>query len=111
MPSQPRRISVTRSTGKLVVEWEDGQNCEYSLSDLRAECPCAECKGDHGSEDQADPTNMFALPIANASSTVLDRIEQVGNYAIQLYWKDGHSHGIYSWEYLRRLCPNLVGES
>jgi DUF971 family protein len=28
----------------------------------------------------------------------------VGRYAIQFNWLDGHSGGIYSWEYLRRNC-------
>jgi len=28
----------------------------------------------------------------------------VGRYAIQFNWQDGHSGGIYSWEYLRRVC-------
>jgi DUF971 family protein len=28
----------------------------------------------------------------------------VGRYAIQFNWLDGHSSGIYSWEYLRRVC-------
>jgi DUF971 family protein len=28
----------------------------------------------------------------------------VGNYAIKIYWNDGHSSGIYSWDYLRNLC-------
>jgi DUF971 family protein len=29
----------------------------------------------------------------------------VGNYALQPSWDDGHSTGIYTWEYLRYLCP------
>jgi DUF971 family protein len=28
----------------------------------------------------------------------------VGRYAIQFNWQDGHNGGIYSWEYLRRVC-------
>ena len=28
----------------------------------------------------------------------------VGRYALQFNWLDGHSGGIYSWEYLRRNC-------
>ncbi len=28
----------------------------------------------------------------------------VGRYALQFNWLDGHSGGIYSWEYLRRVC-------
>lgn len=29
----------------------------------------------------------------------------VGNYALQFAWDDGHHTGIYTWEYLKRLCP------
>jgi DUF971 family protein len=32
----------------------------------------------------------------------------VGRYAIQFNWLDGHSGGIYSWEYLRRVCQCRV---
>lgn len=32
-------------------------------------------------------------------------MQGVGNYAIQPVWSDGHSYGIFSWEYLRQLCP------
>jgi DUF971 family protein len=32
-------------------------------------------------------------------------VEPVGNYALRIYWNDGHSSGIYSWEHLRNLCP------
>ncbi len=30
---------------------------------------------------------------------------QVGNYAIQISFSDGHSTGIFSYDYLRTLCP------
>jgi DUF971 family protein len=32
-------------------------------------------------------------------------VAAVGNYALQFGWSDGHATGIYSFEYLRRLCP------
>jgi DUF971 family protein len=28
----------------------------------------------------------------------------VGKYALKFRWNDGHETGIYSWEYLRRVC-------
>jgi DUF971 family protein len=30
-------------------------------------------------------------------------MHQVGRYAIQIDWSDGHSTGIYSWDYLLKL--------
>ena len=41
---------------------------------------------------------MYAPPPKPASA------HAVGRYAIQFNWLDGHSGGIYSWEYLRRVC-------
>ena len=32
-------------------------------------------------------------------------IVMVGSYALQPTWDDGHATGIYSWGFLRRLCP------
>lgn len=32
-------------------------------------------------------------------------IEPVGRYALRFQWSDGHATGIYTFEYLRELCP------
>ena len=31
--------------------------------------------------------------------------EGVGKYAIRFKWNDGHELGIYSWQWLRQICP------
>jgi DUF971 family protein len=53
---------------------------------------------------------MLELPLVGHQSDELVRIDQVGNYAIQLHWSDGHSYGIYSWEYLKELDPGVDEE-
>ena len=35
----------------------------------------------------------------------VEQLELVGNYALQFFWNDGHHAGIYTWDYLYRLCP------
>lgn len=35
----------------------------------------------------------------------LNRVEAAGSYAIIIEWEDGHTFGIYNWDYLRKLCP------
>jgi DUF971 family protein len=49
------------------------------------------------------PKNL--LELKPARSYVMTGLEMVGNYALQPVWDDGHSTGIYTWEYLKRLCP------
>jgi DUF971 family protein len=34
----------------------------------------------------------------------LEGVEYIGNYAVQLRWGDGHSYGLYTWNYLRELA-------
>jgi DUF971 family protein len=31
--------------------------------------------------------------------------EPVGKYALKFKWNDGHELGIYSWKWLREICP------
>jgi DUF971 family protein len=107
----PKRIVASRSKGVLSIDWSDGVSCDYPISGLRAACPCAECRGGHDEMGKPGSPEMLDIPVINKASTELERIEQVGNYAIQLYWKDGHSFGIYSWSYLRELCPKEREES
>jgi DUF971 family protein len=49
--------------------------------------------------------DMLELPMVESRSAELTGMERVGNYALQLTWKDGHNYGIYTWELLRDMCP------
>jgi DUF971 family protein len=42
-----------------------------------------------------------------ASAFKLRRVDTVGSYAIQPVWEDGHSTGIYSYDYLRRITDEV----
>ena len=45
-----------------------------------------------------------ALPMFKAAAKPLSA-EPVGKYAIKFHWNDGHELGIYSWQFLRDVCP------
>ncbi len=105
MTPRPSKISASRSKGTLIIEWEDGHHSEYPLAGLRAACPCAECRGGHEGMGKGGSPDMLEIPLVPTGSIELESMEGVGNYALQLVWKDGHSYGIYTWEYLRQLCP------
>jgi DUF971 family protein len=88
----------------LEILWSDGVTCKYPLPNLREACPCVECRGGHarmGSE--YDPDDI--LKLVPKRSYAVTSLEIVGNYALMPVWDDGHSTGIFTWEYLRRLCP------
>lgn len=101
---KPTNIDVNRSESYLEITWSDGRVCRYPLSHLREACPCVECRGGHeymGMEHA--PENILVLQPAR--SYELQRIDLVGNYAVQPTWDDGHDTGIYTWQYLYYLCP------
>ena len=56
--------------------------------------PCAGCQG-HGGERR----------YVHAEQTELANLSVVGRYALNLEWADGHQTGIYTYRYLRELCP------
>jgi DUF971 family protein len=105
MAAKPVSIKASKSEGMLRIEWEDGLQSEYPLEGLRAACPCAECKGGHANMGQPGAPEMLEGRLDPGKSAALERLELVGNYALQLVWSDGHSYGIYTWEYLRALSP------
>ena len=104
MAIRPTNIDLDRDAGVLRITWPEGKVCTYPLSNLREACPCAECRGGHEQMGRAyDPEHILVLKPARAYGVV--SVELVGNYALQFDWDDGHNTGIYTWDYLYRLCP------
>ena len=89
---------------QLAILWEDGGESIIPLETLRRECPCAACKG-----EMDVMGNLYKGPAAalGPRSFQLQGLSQVGTYAIQPAWGDGHNSGIYSFEYLRRLAEAM----
>jgi len=101
---RPKNITLNKNEGYLEIVWNDDEVCRYPLSQLREACPCVECRGGHQFMGREyDPDDILKL-IPKRSYTVTD-IQLVGNYALQPAWDDGHHTGIYTWDYLKRLCP------
>jgi DUF971 family protein len=85
---------------ELAVKWNDGSENFIRLAALRRCCPCAGCKG------EVDILgNLYKNPEQTLGPEAfrLVRLVRVGGYAVQLVWGDGHSAGIYSYEYLKRV--------
>jgi DUF971 family protein len=101
--AEPEHIAISKSTG-IKIDWIDGHQSDYSLAYLRDECPCATCSGAHGTEPQrTNHTKAELFPMYKAALR-MNSVEPVGQYAIRIYWSDGHSSGIYSFDYLRKIC-------
>ena len=95
----PKKIKRTQEN-TLEIFWNDGKESKINLEKLRDECPCVNCKGESVIFSSYIPIKS---PFKAPGFYEIDKIEPVGNYAVQITWKDGHNTGIYSWETLREL--------
>jgi len=101
---EPREISGFSDTAISII-WNDGHQSIYLYEDLRQSCPCAKCNEIRKSSQKIIPFNRI-LPVNIDNPDIKPRkIEPVGNYAIRFYWSDRHSTGIYTFKFLRELCP------
>lgn len=100
---RPVNITADRGQRQLIINWDDGHESRYSFSGLRQACPCVDCRGGHAHMGQ--PPDAHEIRNAPVTDLNLESVEAVGAYAIQISWSDGHSTGIYSWEWLRAACP------
>jgi DUF971 family protein len=83
---------------KLGIRWPDGHESRYATGYLRGLCRCAVCVDEWTGKRLLDPDKISAdiHPL---------HIESVGRYGLRIQWSDGHSTGIYTFQYLRKICP------
>ena len=84
--------------GDLLLVWSDGSKQTLQLKGLRLSCPCAGCTG-----ESAALGNKYFAPKTpfQKKSFKLSRYEAVGLYGLRFYWQDGHSDGIYTYDFLK----------
>jgi DUF971 family protein len=109
MSADPKSVKVNVTTGTgMNIEWKDGHHPNYSFAYLRDACPCALCDEERSKSgrEPGDPPKLApgALPMFKAAAKPTE-VEPVGKYAIRFKWNDGHELGIYSWQFLRDVCP------
>lgn len=107
--ADPKSVKVHLKEGTGVdIEWKDGHVSHYTYPFLRDACPCAICDEERGKSGrkpgQPPTTKPGELPMFKAAAKPISA-EGVGKYAIQFKWNDGHELGIYSWQWLRQICP------
>jgi DUF971 family protein len=89
---------------ELAIVWNDGVESYLPLEMLRRGCPCAACGG------EPDVLGNIERPVTDYSpkSFVLRSCQNVGGYALQPTWADGHGTGLYTFPYLRRLAGSAT---
>ena len=91
---QPTAITVHEQSRVLEVAFSDGAEFRIPFELMRVYSPSAEVQG-HGPGQEVLQTGKRAVRLLG--------LEPVGNYAVQPTFSDGHSTGIFSWDYLHFL--------
>lgn len=90
----PTEIQLHKQSRYLEIAFVDGARfllpCEY----LRVYSPSAEVRGH--TPDEAK------LQVGKEAVAILD-MQQVGSYAVKIFFDDGHKSGLYDWRYLYKL--------
>jgi DUF971 family protein len=89
----PQTITLAADRRHLRLTYASGEQ-EISAEELRGACRCAWCT-------RARIDGKFPETFADVA---IDRIDPVGDYAINLAFSDGHARGIYPWPYLRTIA-------
>jgi DUF971 family protein len=100
---EPVELNVLKLQGKetIFLLWSDGHRSSYDAIQLRKACPCAMCQGEPGIFGKKYETLREEI----RADVVPQEIEPVGRYGMKITWSDGHNLGIYTFEYLRKICP------
>lgn len=101
MTTPPKHLDLQRNKG-LHIEWADGSTIFFPIAYLRRMSPSADSKA---LRDELDANPLAILPNTSSEPLTISDVELVGNYAIRFTFSDGHTAGIYSWDYLAQLPP------
>ena len=94
MPTLVKRVSPKQTD----ITWNDGHFSSFPSWYLRENCPFAACVEEFTGKRKIVPGTI-------PSTLERVKVEPVGNYALQFLWSDNHDTGIYTFDYLRQLCP------
>ncbi len=101
MPLQLEQAAVIGE--EFALSYADGFEAFFSLPMLRRACPCAACQGEPDALGRVVRPSVEYGPKAFG----MQKFVVVGGYALQLYWADGHSTGIYTFAYFQKLAALL----
>ena len=90
----PEALTLHGQSRALEISFSDGRTFRIPFELMRVYSPSAEVQG-HGPGQEVLQTGKREVDIFE--------LAQVGNYAVQPTFSDGHNSGIFSWDYLYHL--------
>jgi len=90
----PTQIELHQKSGYLEIAYDDGARFRLPCEYLRVCSPSAEVRGHRPDE--------AILQVRKERVSITD-LKPIGNYAIKIFFDDGHNSGLYDWQYLYKL--------
>ena len=90
----PSDIILHRESRTLEIVFSENEKYHLSWEYLRVFSPSKEVRARHGKE---------RVLVSGKRDVVVEKIAPIGNYAIKIFFDDGHKSGLYDWGYLREL--------
>jgi DUF971 family protein len=90
----PSGITLHQKSNTLELVYDE-THYHLPAEYLRVYSPSAEVRG-HGRGQEVLQTNKEQVGI--------DKLEVSGNYALKIYFDDGHDSGLFTWDYLYDLA-------
>jgi DUF971 family protein len=94
---RPTEIILHQGGKTLEIHFDDGMNFFLPWEYLRVFSPSAEVRGRRG---------RGRLLVRDKQQVVVTEVRPIGNYAVKLFFDDGHNSGLYDWRYLYQLGVN-----
>ena len=90
----PTEITLHQQSRSLELVYDD-EHYHLTAEYLRVYSPSAEVRG-HGAGQEVLQINKEQVGI--------NQLEPSGNYALKIYFDDGHDSGLFTWDYLYDLA-------
>ncbi len=90
---EPERIEIVDEARSLAVTWPDLRVCFAAAALRRASRAASELR-----------RQIDGIALILPDDLHLTGLQPIGNYAVRLFFSDGHDRGIYPWSYLRELA-------
>lgn len=90
----PTELRVREQGRVFFISFDNGITHSIGAELLRVESPSAEVKGHGPGQEQL---------VWGKRRVAIRKLEPIGNYAVRIIFDDGHSTGLFTWNYLHVL--------
>ncbi|MCW8882862.1 MAG: gamma-butyrobetaine hydroxylase-like domain-containing protein [Sedimenticola sp.] len=94
---KPTDIILHQQAHTLELIFDNGERFNLPWEYLRTFSPSKEVRARFGKD---------RILVLDKQDVVLEQMKPIGNYALKLFFSDGHNSGLYDWRFLYELGVN-----